>query len=445
MSFTVVIAGRPNVGKSTLFNRLLGKAEALVDRTPGVTRDWREGEGRIGPLRFRVIDTGGYEGGHDLAAQVRAQTERALGQADLALLLLDGRAGVTPLDEEFAVWLRRHDIAVLAVVNKCESPKGHAGIDEAFALGFGDPVAISALHGAGMGDLYDALLPYAPSAEPGEEEEEGEDAPLRLAVIGRPNVGKSTLVNRLIREERVITGPEPGITREAIAIRWKLRGREIELVDTAGVRKPARVTTRLEKLSIGDTLKAIDFAHVVLLVMDAHHALEKQDLVLGAHAVEEGRALVIAANKWDLITNRREALKELKARLAETLPQVKDVPVIALSALTGQGVSRLLPAVLKAEEIWCRRISTGRLNRWLSDATTRHPPPMVAGRRLKLRYVTQVKTRPPTFALFASRPEKLPRAYRRYLVNGLREAFGLVGVPLRLLLRRGENPYAKKA
>jgi len=464
MTFSVAIIGRPNVGKSTLFNRLVGKRLALVDDTPGVTRDWREGEGRIASLRFRVLDTAGLEDAPDgtLAGRMRRQTEQALRAADVALFLIDARAGVTPLDEHFADLLRKESLPVIVVANKCEGSAGEHGLLEAFALGLGDPVPVSAEHGEGMGDLFEALLPYAEAdaaraaglawdteaaaaAEgegiEGDDEEEADRGPLQLAIVGRPNVGKSTLINRLLDEERLLTGPEAGITRDSIAVDWAYRGRPVRLVDTAGLRRRARVAQKIEKLSGSDTMRAIRFAQVVVLLLDAEQMLEKQDLTIARQVVDEGRALVIAANKWDLVRDRKAALKALHEKLEIALPQVRGVPVVTISALEGRNLDRLLDAVFAIYDIWCRRISTARLNDWLMAMTEAHPPPMAAGRPVKLRYATQVKTRPPTFAIWCSRAGAMPESYRRYLVNGLREDFALAGVPLRVNLRKGKNPY----
>lgn len=453
MSFTVAILGRPNVGKSTLFNRLVGKRLALVDDTPGVTRDWREGEGRIAGMRFTVLDTAGLEdaGRETLAGRMSRQTLEALAIADVALLLIDARAGVTPVDEHFAAQLRKGTTPVILVANKCEGRAGAAGLMEAFTLGFGDPVAISAEHGEGMGDLYDALRPFADAAgapwaaaAPGAGEEAGErepHGPLQLAVVGRPNVGKSTLVNRLVGGERLLTGPEPGITRDAIAVDWIFEGRPVRLIDTAGLRRRARVSDKLEKLSGSDAMRAVRYAQVVVLVVDAKAPLEKQDLTIARQVVDEGRALVIAANKWDLVDDRRAALATLHERLQDSLPQVRGVPVVTISALEGRNLDRLLRTAFDTFGTWNRRVPTARLNEWLGFMTDAHPPPLVAGRRVRLRYMTQVKTRPPTFAIWTSRPEAISESYIRYLANGLRDDFGLAGVPLRLLLRKGRNPY----
>jgi len=454
MTFKVAIIGRPNVGKSTLFNRLVGKRLAIVDDTPGVTRDRREGTAALGDLRFMVIDTAGLEDAFDdsMAARMRAQTDRAVDEADVALLLIDARSGLTPLDRHFAGWLRGRGKPILLVANKCE---GRAALDsfyEAFALGLGDPIAISAEHGEGMADLYAALRPLAAAAEDAEAtadlaDEAGEtgetDPTLRLAIVGRPNVGKSTLVNQLLGEDRMLTGPEAGITRDSIAVAWSFRDRAIRLIDTAGLRRKAKVGEKLETLSVGDTLRAIRFAHCVVLVVDASAPLEKQDLTIASMVVDEGRALLLAVNKWDVPEDRDAVLRAVRDRLETSLPQVRGIPVVPLSALTGQGVNRLLPAVLDIDAAWNRRIPTGSLNRWLAEATDRHPPPMTRGRRIRLRYMTQVKARPPTFVIFANVPEELPESYVRYLVNGMRDTFDLPGVPLRVKTRRGKNPFAK--
>ena len=441
MAFTVAIVGRPNVGKSTLFNRLVGRRAALVAPEPGVTRDRREGWARIGPLRFRAIDTAGLEEAapETLAGRMMAQTARALEEADAALLLIDGRAGVTPADEFFADQLRRLHVPIVLAVNKCEGGAADGGIAESHALGLGQPIPISAEHGEGLADLYDALSPFDSEAEEGAA---GADDVLRLAIVGRPNVGKSTLLNRLVGEGRVITGAEPGLTRDSIAVRWSYEGRAVELVDTAGMRRRAKTVAPLDKLSSRDAERALGQAAVVLAVFDATDAAGRQDMAIAARVADEGRALVILLNKWDLVRDRAAARRAVEDRLEGALAQVKGVPLVACSALTGAGAEKIMPAVLAAFETWNRRIPTAQLNRWLEGAVDHHPPPLVAGRRLKLRYITQVKARPPTFALFASKPTALPKSYRRYLVNGIGTEFGLAGVPIRLLLRAGKNPYA---
>ena len=443
MAFTVAIVGRPNVGKSTLFNRLVGRRAALVAPTPGVTRDRREGWARIGPLRFRAIDTAGLEEAapETLAGRMMAQTERALEEADAALLLIDGRAGVTPADQFFANQLRRLHVPIVLAVNKCEGDAGEGGIAESYALGLGQPIPISAEHGEGLADLYDALSPFDSEAAQGAAGP-GADDVLRLAIVGRPNVGKSTLLNRLVGEARVITGAEPGLTRDSIAVRWSYEGQAVELVDTAGLRRRARTVAALDRLSSRDAERALGQAAVVLVVCDATDPASRQDMTIAARVAEEGRALVILLNKWDLVRDRAAARAAVEDRLEVALAQVKGVPLVTCSALTGAGAEKIMPAVLAAFATWNRRIPTAALNRWLEGAARHHPPPLVAGRRLKLRYITQVKARPPTFALFASKPSALPESYRRYLVNGIGAEFGLAGVPIRLLLRAGKNPYA---
>ena len=448
MALTVAIIGRPNVGKSTLFNRLVGQRLALVDDTPGVTRDRREGEAALGDLRFRVIDTAGLDeaAAGSLGARMQEQTARALADADVALFVVDARAGLTPLDRHFADWLRRGKTPVLLVANKAEGRAAGSGIFEAFALGLGEPIAISAEHGEGMAELYSALARFS-EAEPAHPEADApavRERPLQLAVIGRPNVGKSTLVNRLLGEERLLTGPEAGITRDAIATLWHWRGRTVRLIDTAGLRRRARVEEKLEKLSVADTLRAIRFAEIVVLVVDATQGIEKQDLLIAEMVEEEGRALVIAVNKWDLVQDKSAAQRQLRDRLERSLPQLQGLRPVTLSALSGAGIAKLMPAVVETYEAWNRRIPTPRLNRWLAHVQERHPPPLVSGRRLKLRYMAQANTRPPTFALFASKPGELPETYRRYLVNLLREDFDLPGVPIRVMLRKGDNPFADK-
>ncbi len=453
MVATVAILGRPNVGKSTLFNRLVGKRLAIVEPEPGVTRDWKEGDASLAGVRFRALDTPGLEDARPgtVEAAMRLQAERALARADVALLVFDGREGVTPLDAHFAQWLRATGKPVILVANKCEARRGAAGALEGFALGLGTPVPVSAEHGDGMADLYEALAPYIePAARdngpPEDVPEEGDDddaprGPLRLAVVGRPNVGKSTLVNRLVGEERVLTGPEPGITRDAVPVDWEWRGRPVRLVDTAGLRRRSQVVARVERMSAEATERAIRLAEVVVLVLDATAMLERQDLAIAAAVVEEGRALVIAANKWDLVEDARAALARLDDRIARSLPQIKGIRTVALSAATGENADRLMDAVFAAYGVWNRRISTGALNRWLAALAEHHPPPAVRGRAQRLRYITQSKARPPTFVLFASRPAELPASYLRYLENGLRQDFKLAGTPIRITVRGGKNPY----
>jgi GTP-binding protein len=445
MSFTVAIIGRPNVGKSTLFNRLVGRQMALVDDLPGVTRDRREGQGHIADLSFRLIDTAGLEEAapDTLAGRMRAQTARSLDEADVALLVVDAREGLTPADRHFARWLRRAGKPVVLVANKAEKSGVLAELAESYALGLGDPVPLSARHGEGLGELYERLLPFAltPDDAPAEQERE---KPLQLAIVGRPNVGKSTLVNRLLGEDRVLTGPEPGITRDAIAIEWRWDGRPVRLVDTAGMRRRARVEERLERLSVADTLRAVRFAGTVVLVVDALQPLERQDLTIANLVAEEGRALVLAVSKWDLMRDRGPALARLREKLEESLPQLKGLALVPVSGLSGSGLDALMQAVFAADAVWNKRVPTPALNRWLAAIQQHHPPPLAAGRRLRLRYMTQVNTRPPSFALFASKPGELPEAYRRYLVNALRQDFAFPGTPIRLMLRKGANPYARE-
>ena len=451
MTATVAIIGRPNVGKSTLFNRLVGRRLALVDDSPGVTRDRREGDAKLYGLAFTAIDTAGLEEAFDdsLEARMRAQTERAAAEADVVLLLIDARAGLTPMDQHFADWLRRQPTPVILVANKCEGSAAEAGRLDAYGLGLGEPIPLSAEHGQGLADLHEALLPYIgdpekPKSRDGESDDAEESRPLKLAVVGRPNVGKSTLVNKLIGEDRLLTGPEAGITRDSIAVRWDYRGQAIELVDTAGLRRRARVEAKLEKLSAGDTRRSLEFAEVVVLLVEAEAAMEKQDLTIARQVLDEGRALVIAVNKWDLCADKQDTLKALRDRLTRSLPQSKGVPVVPVSALTGQNLKRLMDAVLDCYEVWNRRVPTGALNRWLEAVGHAHPPPMKSGKPNRLKYITQAKARPPTFALFCSHPKALPPSYLRYLENALRETFELPGIPIRIHPRSGKNPYADK-
>jgi len=461
MTLTVAIVGRPNVGKSTLFNRLTGRRSAIVHDLPGVTRDRREGDAQVGDLFFRLIDTAGLEDETDLSTtegRMRAQTDTAMRSADVILMMVDARAGVTPLDAHFADLLRRQAKPVILIANKCEGKVSQPGLFEAFRLGLGDPVPVSSEHGEGMGDLYEALRPYAdaanppadPEAEETAPESEDEEAalaakPLSLAIVGRPNVGKSTLVNRLLGEERMLTGPEAGLTRDAIASAFSWKDRALTLVDTAGLRRKAKIEDSLEKLSAQDTLNAVRMANVVALVLDANAVLEKQDLTIARHVIDEGRALVVIVNKWDIADDKGEILDRLKDRLANALPQVRGIPFVTVSALKGHGMDRMMETVFSIYDMWNRRVATRRLNEWLKEMTERHPPPLGSlGRRLRVRYITQIKIRPPTFVAFVSRAADMPDSYARYLVNGLRDAFGLDGIPIRLLLRQGKNPYAGK-
>ncbi len=452
MSLRVAIAGRPNVGKSTLFNRLAGRRLALVHDAPGVTRDRREADAKLGDLHFTIIDTAGLDESPDGSLEARAQvhTETALQSADVILFMVDGRAGVTPSDAHFASIVRKQHKPVLLLANKAEGRAGADGALEAYSLGLGDPVPISAEHGEGMSDLYAYLRPrVAEAAENHEEEDEAtelsKDRPLRLAVIGRPNAGKSTLINRMIGDERLLTGPEAGITRDAISVDWSYNGQPVKLFDTAGIRRKARVKQKLEKLSVADGLRAVRFAEVVVLLIDAEIPFEKQDLQLADLISQEGRAIVIGVNKWDLVKHKGERLAELREMTERLLPQLRGVQLVPLSGKTGKGINKLMPAALKVYEAWNRRVSTGNLNRWLDETIARHPPPAPRGRRIKLRYVTQAKSRPPTFVGFCQRADDMPASYTRYLVNSLREDFDIWGTPVRFNLRKGKNPYAEKS
>jgi GTP-binding protein len=461
MTYSVAIVGRPNVGKSTLFNRLVGRRLALVDDLPGVTRDRREGSARLGDLAFTAIDTAGLEetAPESLSRRMQAQTEAGIAAADAILFLIDARTGPLPIDQAFADLVRRSGKPVILVANKSEGRAGRAGVGEAYGLGLGEPIPISAEHGEGLSDLYDALRaalptetehPAEPRARRKKDDESDTDAEaepaapasIRVAIIGRPNTGKSTLINRLLGEERLLTGPEAGITRDSIAVDVDWHGRTFKIHDTAGLRRPARIEAKLEKLSVADTLNAVRFAEVVIVLMDSQAPFEEQDLRIADLIEREGRAVVIGMNKWDLVEGPAGAMKKLREETDHWLPQLKGVPVIAVSGMTGAGLDRLMQAVVDAHEVWNRRASTSALNRWLEGVTSAHPPPAVSGRRIRLDYVTQAKSRPPTFVLFASRADKVPDQYKRYLVNSLRETFELPGTPVRLTLREKANPYA---
>ncbi|UXU75327.1 MULTISPECIES: ribosome biogenesis GTPase Der [unclassified Paracoccus (in: a-proteobacteria)] len=468
MSFTLAIVGRPNVGKSTLFNRLVGKRLALVDDQPGVTRDLREGQARLGDLRFIVVDSAGLEMADDdsLQGRMRRLTERAVDEADVCLFVIDARAGVTAADEYFADILRKRARHVIVAANKAEGRAGESGAIEAYALGLGEPLRISAEHGEGMDDLYRALLPLAERFESeniqqapetdvdvSDDEDETEDwrpsaaKPLQIAVIGRPNAGKSTLINKILGEDRLLTGPEAGITRDSISVTTDFMGTPVRIFDTAGMRKKARVTDKVEKLSVADGLRAVRFAEVVVVLLDVGIPFEQQDLRIADFAESEGRAVVVAANKWDLEEDKPQKLNELREAFERLLPQLKGAPLVTVSARTGKGLDRLHAAILKAHEVWNRRIPTARLNQWLGAMTEAHPPPAPGGRRIRLRYITQVKARPPAFVVMATHTDKLPDSYQRYLVNGLRADFDMPGTPIRLTFRDqgAKNPYKDKA
>ena len=452
---TVAIIGRPNVGKSTLFNRLVGKRLALVDDQPGVTRDRREGEASLLGMDFRIIDTAGFEDedAATLPGRMRVQTQAAVDHADVALFVIDARAGVTPLDHEIARWLRGSSTPVVLLANKAEGKAAEAGLFEAYELGLGEPVAISAEHATGIVELFEALRPFiekdeeeAWPDEAGDEEEYDSKAPLKLAIVGRPNAGKSTLINKILGEDRLITGPEAGITRDSISVdwNWEFEGesRPVKLIDTAGMRKKARVQDKLEKLSVADALHAVDFAEVVVLLLDATKGLEVQDLKIADRVLQEGRALIIALNKWDVAMEGSSLYQGVRAALDEGLAQVKGVPLLTISGYTGKGIDQLLKVAFDVRDAWSRRVTTGQLNRWLESALEANPPPAPKGKRIKLRYVTQTSTRPPSFVLFGTRVDMLPESYRRYLLNGIRRELDFGAVPVRLTLRAPKNPFA---
>ena len=478
MTFSLAIIGRPNVGKSTLFNRLAGKKLALVHDTPGLTRDCREADAHLMGLSFRVIDTAGLEESFDSSIQgrMRQQTERALARADMALLVVDARTGITPMDRHFADWLRRQNIPSALVVNKCESRSGAEGLYEAYELGLGEPIAISAEHGLGMEELYEILKPKVEEAEAkaarfaalnaeepeedievlfqkyhegdetgfGDEEVPAEDIskPIKIAIAGRPNVGKSTLLNAILGEERAMTGPEAGITRDAIHVDWEFGGRQLRLVDTAGLRRKAKVVNYIERMAVEDTLRAIRLAQVVVMVIDGETLFEKQDLTIAGHIVDEGRAMVVVVNKWDLVKEKEATLEELKHQLSTQLAQVRDIPIVTVSAIKGQRVEKVMQAVLDVYNLWNHRIGTGKLNRWLRMMESQNPAPLVNGRQNRLRYMTQIKARPPTFAIWVSRPDDYPETHQRYLINGLRRDFNMPATPVRLIIKTSRNPYA---
>jgi GTPase len=455
MPFTIAIIGRPNVGKSTLFNRLVGQKLALVDDEPGVTRDRREGEARLGDLEFTIIDTAGLDEGAkgSLTARMQEQTETAIALADALMFVIDARAGLTPNDRAFADFARRANKPVLLLANKSEGKHGEAGAMESYALGLGDPIQISAEHGEGLGELYDALRALMPEPVEDEEELSGDESvteedftkrPIRVAIVGRPNAGKSTLINHLLGEERLLTSPEAGTTRDSIAVEIGWKGRAFRVFDTAGLRRRSRIEEKLEKLSVADALRAVRFAEVVVLMMDAQNKFEEQDLRIADLIEREGRALVIAVNKWDLMDGKGGQIAALRTEADHWLPQVSGVPIIAVSGLMGEGIDRLMEAIIAAYAVWNKRVATAALNRWFEQAVDANPPPAVSGRRLKLNYITQTKARPPSFVLFCSRADAVPQSYLRYLINSLREVFDLPGTPVRITLREKANPFAHK-
>lgn len=471
MTFTLALVGRPNVGKSTLFNRLAGKKLAIVNDTPGVTRDWREAEGFLYDRKFRIIDTAGLEEAFDesIQARMRQQTESAIKRADAILFIVDGRAGITPLDEHFAQWLRRQKKPVTLAVNKCENEKViQNALAEAYGLGLGEPVAISAEHGLGMEDLYHIFAPHFPEESEIETEESGDmeefeglddiegledyefkeeeidpEKPLKIAIVGRPNVGKSTLLNSIVQEHRSMTGPEAGITRDAVTVDWEYNGHKFRLVDTAGMRRKSKVQDAIEKMSVEDSLRAIRLAQIVILVIDAGQPLEKQDIQIAEHIINEGRAMVVAVNKWDAVKDRAEILKELEYKFDTSLAQLKQIPFQTISAANGRNIDRLLDLALKTYECWNKRIKTAGLNRWLARVESQNPAPLVSGRRNRLKYITQIKTRPPTFAIWVAQPDRLPDSHKRYIINSLRRDYDIPGVPIRLLVRKSRNPYTE--